>query len=94
MESSVWEEKRYNPRLTKDIDEFVKIMENLNLPYPKKIGGGINNSCQNSYTIYIPFRCLAARQSGVWSLRYTQGVIPYPEVSINAAYTLVFLRDL
>jgi len=45
MESSVWEEKRYNPRLTKDIDEFVKIMENLNLPYPKKIGGGIKYSC-------------------------------------------------
>lgn len=38
LESSVWEEKRYNPRLTKSIDEFIKIMENLNLPYPKKIG--------------------------------------------------------
>jgi len=56
MESSVWEEKRYNPRLTKDIEEFVKIMENLNLPYPKKIGGGINNSCQNSYTKLYTFQ--------------------------------------
>lgn len=34
----MWEEKRYNPRLTKSLDEFVKIMDNLNLPYPKKIG--------------------------------------------------------
>lgn len=38
MESSVAEEKRYNPRLTKDIDKFVEIMENLNLPKPKMIG--------------------------------------------------------
>ncbi|KQS62882.1 persulfide dioxygenase ETHE1, mitochondrial [Drosophila erecta] len=47
MESSVWEEKRYNPRLTKDIDEFVKIMENLNLPYPKKIDASLpaNREC-------------------------------------------------
>lgn len=38
MESSVWEEKHYNPRLTKSLEEFTKIMDNLNLPYPKKIG--------------------------------------------------------
>ena len=31
------EEKTYNPRLTKPLEEFVSIMENLNLPYPKKI---------------------------------------------------------
>lgn len=36
--SSVLEEKTYNPRLTKPKVEFVKLMENLNLPYPKKIG--------------------------------------------------------
>ncbi|CAF4831054.1 unnamed protein product [Pieris macdunnoughi] len=35
--TSVGEEKKYNPRLTKPLDEFVKIMEGLNLPYPKKI---------------------------------------------------------
>ncbi|KAI8039576.1 persulfide dioxygenase ETHE1, mitochondrial [Drosophila gunungcola] len=47
MESSVWEEKRYNPRLTKDIDEFVKIMDTLNLPYPKKIDASLpaNREC-------------------------------------------------
>lgn len=38
LESSIAEEKRYNPRLTKGIDTFVKIMENLNLPKPKMIG--------------------------------------------------------
>ncbi|XP_014234587.2 persulfide dioxygenase ETHE1, mitochondrial [Trichogramma pretiosum] len=35
--TTVAEEKRYNPRLTKSLDEFVKIMNNLKLPYPKKI---------------------------------------------------------
>ncbi|XP_064543641.1 persulfide dioxygenase ETHE1, mitochondrial [Drosophila montana] len=47
LESSVWEEKRYNPRLTKSIDEFIKIMENLNLPYPKKIDASVpaNREC-------------------------------------------------
>lgn len=43
LESSVAEEKRYNPRLTKDIDTFVDIMDNLNLPKPKKIGKQILN---------------------------------------------------
>lgn len=28
---------RFNPRLTKSVDEFVAIMDNLNLPRPKKI---------------------------------------------------------
>ncbi|GFG35774.1 hypothetical protein Cfor_03944 [Coptotermes formosanus] len=35
--TTVGEEKHYNPRLTKPLDEFIKIMENLNLPYPKMI---------------------------------------------------------
>eukprot|EP00490_Sorites_sp_Unknown_P012367 CAMPEP_0114680552 /NCGR_PEP_ID=MMETSP0191-20121206/54290_1 /TAXON_ID=126664 /ORGANISM="Sorites sp." /LENGTH=430 /DNA_ID=CAMNT_0001957545 /DNA_START=58 /DNA_END=1351 /DNA_ORIENTATION=+ len=35
--STVEEEKRYNPRLTKSVEEFVEIMENLKLPNPKKI---------------------------------------------------------
>ncbi|XP_022228200.1 persulfide dioxygenase ETHE1, mitochondrial-like [Drosophila obscura] len=37
LESSVWEEKRYNPRLAKDLEEFIQIMDNLNLSYPNKI---------------------------------------------------------
>ncbi|KAK5643346.1 hypothetical protein RI129_007191 [Pyrocoelia pectoralis] len=35
--TTVDEEKRLNPRLTKNLQEFVKIMDNLNLPYPKMI---------------------------------------------------------
>lgn len=35
--STVDEEKKYNPRLTKSLEEFVKIMNNLNLPKPKQI---------------------------------------------------------
>lgn len=36
--STVGEERTFNPRLTKSLDEFVTIMNNLNLPKPKKIG--------------------------------------------------------
>ncbi|CAA6665360.1 unnamed protein product [Spirodela intermedia] len=35
--STVEEETKYNPRLTKDEEGFKNIMENLNLPYPKMI---------------------------------------------------------
>ncbi|CAG0888297.1 unnamed protein product [Cyprideis torosa] len=35
--TTVLEEKRFNPRLTKPKDEFKKIMDELGLPYPKKI---------------------------------------------------------
>ena len=36
--SSIAEEKKLNVRLTKSEAEFVEIMNNLNLPYPKFIG--------------------------------------------------------
>jgi len=35
--STVGEEKKYNLRLTKSRDEFIDIMANLGLPYPKMI---------------------------------------------------------
>ena len=35
--TSVLEEKTHNPRLTKSLEEFVNIMNNLNLSYPKQI---------------------------------------------------------
>eukprot|EP00878_Enallax_costatus_P023641 GHUV01025151.1.p1 GENE.GHUV01025151.1~~GHUV01025151.1.p1 ORF type:complete len:121 (+),score=22.43 GHUV01025151.1:468-830(+) len=35
--SSIAEEKTLNPRLTKSREEFIQIMQNLNLPYPKQI---------------------------------------------------------
>merc|ERR1712096_159357 len=39
--TSVAEEKHLNPRLTKTKEEFVKIMENLNLDYPKMIDAAL-----------------------------------------------------
>lgn len=47
MESTVHEEKTLNPRLTKTLDEFVNIMDNLNLPYPKQIDRAVpaNREC-------------------------------------------------
>jgi sulfur dioxygenase len=36
-QSSIGEEKKFNPRLTKSEAEFIQIMDNLNLPAPKKI---------------------------------------------------------
>jgi sulfur dioxygenase len=35
--STIGEERRLNPRLSKSKEEFVTIMEKLNLPYPKKL---------------------------------------------------------
>ncbi|KAK6640850.1 Ethylmalonic encephalopathy 1 [Polyplax serrata] len=35
--TTVGEEKKYNPRLTKPLNEFMDIMKNLNLAYPKMI---------------------------------------------------------
>ncbi|KAF1388275.1 hypothetical protein PFLUV_G00088500 [Perca fluviatilis] len=35
--STVGEERKFNPRLTKSLEEFENIMSNLNLPKPKKI---------------------------------------------------------
>ncbi|KYM79857.1 Protein ETHE1, mitochondrial [Atta colombica] len=35
--TTVAEEKALNPRLSKSLEEFVRIMNNLNLPYPKMI---------------------------------------------------------
>ncbi|XP_076161017.1 persulfide dioxygenase ETHE1, mitochondrial [Ptiloglossa arizonensis] len=37
MVTTVAEEKAFNPRLTKSLNEFVDIMHNLNLPFPKMI---------------------------------------------------------
>nr|CDJ91933.1 Beta-lactamase domain containing protein [Haemonchus contortus] len=37
LQTSVAEEKRFNPRVTKSEDEFVDLMNKLNLEYPKQI---------------------------------------------------------
>jgi sulfur dioxygenase len=39
--STIGEEKKYNPRLTKSKEEFVNLMQNLGLPYPKKIDASL-----------------------------------------------------
>jgi hypothetical protein len=44
-QTSVQEEKKLNPRLSKPLEEFVKIMDNLNLPYPKMIGEELLFAC-------------------------------------------------
>ncbi|RWS25294.1 beta lactamase domain-like protein [Leptotrombidium deliense] len=36
--STIGEEKRFNPRLTKSKQQFIEIMQNLNLEKPKMIG--------------------------------------------------------
>ena len=36
--STVEEERTLNPRLTLSCEEFIKVMDNLNLPKPKQIG--------------------------------------------------------
>ncbi len=47
--TTVGEEKKHNPRLGggKTVEEFVKIMDELDLPYPKKIDEALpaNNNC-------------------------------------------------
>lgn len=35
------EEKKYNPRLSKPVEEFVSIMANLNLPKPGRIDDAV-----------------------------------------------------
>ncbi|KAI9553915.1 hypothetical protein GHT06_019185 [Daphnia sinensis] len=37
LDTTVWEEKKFNPRLTKSKEQFVEIMNNLNLAYPAQI---------------------------------------------------------
>ena len=39
--SSIGEEKRYNRRLTKPLDQFIKIMAELNLAKPSKIDAAV-----------------------------------------------------
>lgn len=36
--TTVKEEKEFNPRLSKNLSDFIEIMNNLKLPYPHQIG--------------------------------------------------------
>lgn len=49
--TTVWEERRYNPRVAgKSREEFIQIMDNLHLPKPKKIDVAVpaNRACGQS----------------------------------------------
>jgi glyoxylase-like metal-dependent hydrolase (beta-lactamase superfamily II) len=50
--STIWEEKKFNPRFSKTKEEFFEIMNNLNLPHPKKINEAVpaNLKCGNLTT--------------------------------------------
>jgi len=57
MDTTVMEEKKFNPRLTKSKAEFVEIMNNLNLPYPKQIGNlFLKKTLFKVYLIIIIFK--------------------------------------
>lgn len=49
--STIEEEKRWNPRLTKGLEGFVHIMDNLNLAYPKKIDEALPKNLQDGITL-------------------------------------------
>ena len=68
--TSVAEEKKLNPRLTKPLDEFVNIMNNLNLPYPKFIGQlAANTAIVNIWpTVYIHIVAYNYRKRGMFQL--------------------------
>ncbi|CAO4373212.1 unnamed protein product [Caenorhabditis nigoni] len=41
LQTTVWEEKNLNPRLTKSKEDFVKFMKDMKLPYPKQIDAAV-----------------------------------------------------
>uniref|UniRef100_A0A0K0FEK1 Persulfide dioxygenase ETHE1, mitochondrial n=1 Tax=Strongyloides venezuelensis TaxID=75913 RepID=A0A0K0FEK1_STRVS len=48
--STIWEEKKYNPRLTKSLEEFIEIMKNLNLDKPKQIEKAVPVNLMDGFT--------------------------------------------
>lgn len=52
--SSVGEEKQYNPRLTKSLEEFVNIMNNLKLGPPKQLDKAVPANMKCGVTDEIP----------------------------------------
>ncbi len=51
--TTVLEEKRYNARVTKSKEEFIKIMANLNLPYPRMIGTLVKKNSTGRFRLHI-----------------------------------------
>lgn len=73
MDTTVLEEKKYNPRLTKTKEEFVKIMANLNLAYPDQIGISIHIFLKiilnNSFTLFFKYRPSVACKQSLWTVQ-------------------------
>lgn len=59
--STVEEERTLNPRLTLSCEEFIKVMDNLNLPKPKQIGEYLG-----AWTPGLRVQGLGAGTPGVW----------------------------
>lgn len=75
MDSTVMEEKKFNPRLTKSKEEFVQIMKNLNLAYPAQIGISVtfsNLSSENYRHGYVLSRKSLTCQQSVWAIQFAQ----------------------
>jgi len=90
--STVGEEKAHNPRLmlTRSLDEFVEIMENLGLPYPKLIDEAVPGNQKSGYVL-VP-----GMDESAWTLmsRTASGI---PEVSaewLNAHSDTVHVVDV
>lgn len=49
--STIGEEKRYNPRLSKSQEEFIQIMKDLKLDLPKLIGKITLSNDASSYNL-------------------------------------------
>lgn len=50
--TTVAEEKALNPRLSKSLEQFVEIMNNLSLPYPKMLGEFSSNAFIIVFILY------------------------------------------
>lgn len=61
LESTVAEEKQLNPRLSKNLEEFVEIMENLKLAHPKKIGKFNSSKCEFEVRLKFFFQTLLSQ---------------------------------
>lgn len=52
--SSIGEEKRWNPRFVgRDREDFIQLMNNLNLPYPKKMTAALNANARGGKVFFV-----------------------------------------
>ncbi|CCI01847.1 putative hydroxyacylglutathione hydrolase [Microcystis aeruginosa PCC 9443] len=52
--SSIGEEKRWNPRFAgRDREDFVELMNNLNLPYPKKMTAALSANARGGKVVFV-----------------------------------------